>query len=81
MIVPRYTREIPQRFRLEAEKCSQCGYIAFPPRLICPECKSQKFELIKLKPEGTIVTFTIIRIPADQFARQSPFAVAIIETS
>ena len=81
MIVPKYTREIPQRFRLEAEKCHQCGYIAFPPRLICPECKSQKFDLIKLKPEGTILTFTIIRISADQFARQAPFAVAIIETT
>lgn len=80
MIVPKYTREIPQRFRLEAEKCTNCGYIAFPPRIICPECQSQKFELIKLKPEGTILTFTIIRIPADQFARQAPFAIAIIET-
>lgn len=80
MIVPRYTREIPQRYRLEAEKCSQCGYVAFPPRLICPECNAQNFELIKLKPEGKIITFTIIQIAADQFARQAPFAVAIIET-
>jgi uncharacterized OB-fold protein len=62
MIVPRYTREIPQRFRLEADKCTQCGYIAFPPRLICPECQSQKFDLIKLKPEGTIITFTTAQV-------------------
>jgi len=80
MIVPKYTREIPQRYRLETKKCCQCGYVAFPPRLVCPECQSQEFEFIKLKPEGKIITFTIIRIPSDQFSRQAPFAVAIIET-
>lgn len=81
MIVPRYSREIPQRYRLEAEKCNQCGYIAFPPRLICPECKSKEFSMITLKPEGKILTYTIIQIPADQFATQAPFAVGIIETT
>ena len=38
MIVPRYTREIPHRYRLEANKCTKCGFIAFPRRLVCPEC-------------------------------------------
>jgi hypothetical protein len=80
MIVPRYTREIPQRYRLEAGKCEQCGYIAFPPRLICPECGSKSFANIKLKPEGKILTYTIIHVPADQFATQAPFAIGIIET-
>jgi uncharacterized OB-fold protein len=80
MIVPRYTREIPQRFRLEAEKCTGCGYIAFPPRLICPECGEKSFEKITLNPEGKILTYTIIHVAADEFATQTPFPVAIIET-
>ena len=80
MIVPRYTREIPQRYRLEANKCEKCGYIAFPPRIICPECKHKKFSSVNLKPEGTILTFTIIHVAADNFATQTPFAVGIIET-
>jgi len=80
MIVPRYTREIPQRYRLEAEKCTGCGFIAFPPRLICPECGKKSFEKIKLQPEGKILTYTIIHVAADEFATQTPFPVAIIET-
>ena len=28
MITPKYTREIPQRYRLEAGKCAECGYLA-----------------------------------------------------
>ncbi len=81
MIVPRYTREIPQRYRLQAGKCKACGYIAFPPRRVCPECGKREFDTIQLKPEGKILTFTIIRTPSDAFTTQAPFAVGIIETS
>ena len=81
MIVPKYSREIPQRMRLEASKCQECEYIAFPPRLICPACQSQSFSDYVLKPEGKILTYTIIHVAADVFATQTPFAVAIIETS
>lgn len=75
----RYTREIPQRYRLEAQKFDS-GYVTLPRRYIDPETGSRKFEKIKLKGTGKIVTYTIVNIPADTFATQSPFAVAIIET-
>jgi uncharacterized OB-fold protein len=81
MIVPRYSREIPQRMRLEAAKCQQCGYLSFPPRLICPECGNKDFATISLKPEGTIITYTVIHVAADAFATQTPFPVAVIETA
>jgi uncharacterized OB-fold protein len=80
MIVPRYSREIPQRMRLEAAKCRGCGFIAFPPRLVCPQCAGQSFETFRLKAEGKILTYTIIHVAAEAFSTQTPFAVAIIET-
>ena len=80
MIVPRYTREIPQRFRLEAGLCKQCDYLAFPPRLICPKCGHKDFQYSELTPQGKIMTYTIIHVADDDFARETPFAVGIIET-
>jgi uncharacterized OB-fold protein len=80
MIVPKYTREIPQRMRLEAQKCNKCAYIAFPPRRICPSCGAEDFIHIALKPEGKVLTFSIINVAADEFALQVPYVVAIIET-
>jgi uncharacterized OB-fold protein len=80
MIVPRYTREIPQRFRLEAGTCKQCAYLAFPPRLICPKCGHKDFQSIKLKPQGKILTYTIVHVADDDFSIETPFAVGIIET-
>ena len=81
MISPRYAREIPQRYRLEASKCKSCGNISFPPRLICPECKSREFETIRLSDEGKILTYTIIRVASDTFSKITPFAVAVIEVN
>ena len=79
MISPRYHREIPQRYRLEAGKCNNCGYIFFPPRLVCPKCKSKNFTAVQLSREGKILTFTIIRVGPDKFSKQTPYVVAIIE--
>jgi scaffold protein (connect acetoacetyl-CoA thiolase and HMG-CoA synthase) len=79
MISPKYFREIPQRYRLEAGKCKKCGQVYFPLRLICPECKSQQFEILKLNPEGKLLTYTIIRVASDKFSIQAPYAVGIVE--
>jgi len=75
----RYWREIPQRYRLEAAKCKKCGAICFPPRLICPNCKSREFEAIRLAEKGKVITYTIIRVPPQQFVDQAPYAIGIVE--
>jgi uncharacterized OB-fold protein len=75
----RYWREIPQRYRYEANKCSSCGKINFPPRLICPECQGRKFETTKLAEKGKVLTYTIIRVAPQQFVDQAPYAVGIVE--
>ncbi|MGB7295425.1 MAG: Zn-ribbon domain-containing OB-fold protein [Candidatus Aminicenantales bacterium] len=72
-------REIPQRYRLEAGKCKNCGFIAFPPRSVCPRCHSRAFETITLADAGKIVTFTIIRVPPQPFSDQAPYAVGIVD--
>ncbi len=80
MITPKYTREIPQRYRLEAGRCTGCGFIAFPPRLVCPECDSRVFEKISLTPSGTILTYTVVHVAAEEFSTETPLPIAIIET-
>ncbi|MBL7033299.1 MAG: Zn-ribbon domain-containing OB-fold protein [Candidatus Delongbacteria bacterium] len=72
-------REMPQRYRMEAGKCTTCGYIAFPPRSICPECQAREFDTVILPDEGTILTHTVIRVAPSQFTDEAPYAIAIIE--
>ena len=79
MTVPRYWREIPQRYRLEAGRCTKCGLVLYPPRVICPRCKNRSFEKVVLSNEGKIVTYTVIRVPPCQFRDLAPYAVGIVE--
>jgi len=75
----RYTREIPHRYRLEAQKFDD-GYVTLPNRYISPISGSKNYEKITLKGTGTILTYTIVYIAADAFSKQTPFPVAVIET-
>ena len=74
-----YTREIPQRYRLEVAKCDGCGKVHFPPRLVCNECNGRNFTNTVLPKNGKIVTFTNIHVGPPNFSLQEPFVVAIVE--
>lgn len=74
-----YTREIPQRYRLEAGKCAKCGNVYYPPRLVCAGCGGRRFETVTLPHQGKLVTFTVIAIGPSDFANQVPYALGIIE--
>lgn len=65
--------------KLMGVKCRQCGAIRCPPRTICPECFSDKFDWIELKGRGTLLTYTIIHFPPSQFQALAPYAVGIIK--
>lgn len=79
MAVPKFWREIPRYYRLEAGACKQCGKPFIPARLICPDCGGQEFDTVKLSGRGALKTFTIIRIPPEGFNDQAPYAVGIVE--
>ena len=79
MSEPRYWREIPQRYRLEAAKCAKCGKVHFPPRLVCASCGAREFKDYVLPTEGKITTYTVIRVPPAPFKDQAPYAVGIVE--
>lgn len=81
MITARYHRETPQRYRLEAAKCSGCGHVSFPPRIVCPSCGGRKFGTVKLSEDGTLITYTVVRVASDKFSKETPFAVGIVELS
>jgi uncharacterized OB-fold protein len=77
---PRYWREIPARYRLEASKCGGCGKVVYPPRPVCPACRGQGQSRIALSPRGTVVTSTVVRVAPTDLAAEAPYAMALIET-
>jgi uncharacterized OB-fold protein len=77
---PRYWREIPNRFRLEAAKCRGCGKVSYPPRRVCPSCRGRDLETMHLSRRGTVVTSTVVHVAPAEFAMETPYAVAVVET-
>jgi uncharacterized OB-fold protein len=44
--------------RFTTTKCKKCGHVAYPPRIICPECYSEELEYIDLPKKGKVIVFT-----------------------
>lgn len=80
MAVPRFWREIPNRYNLVGARCGNCNKILFPPRYICPFCRRMgKLEPYKLKRQGKVISYTVIHVAAEGFEDQVPYVLAIIE--
>ena len=77
--VPRFWREIPQRYNLVSNKCKTCGWMNFPPRSTCKKCAAHEFENVKLCGEGQIVTYSVIRVAPPGFEQLTPYVVAIVK--
>jgi uncharacterized OB-fold protein len=80
--VPRFWREIPQRYNLIGNKCDECGLIFFPPRESCPECRRKSFGKMvehRLSGKGIVETYTIICEAPEKFEGHTPYSIAIIK--
>ncbi len=80
MGVPRFWREIPNRYNLIGMRCGKCNKVFFPPRYLCPRCRRiGKLEPYKLNGRGKVISYTITHVAPNGFEDQVPYALAIIE--
>jgi scaffold protein (connect acetoacetyl-CoA thiolase and HMG-CoA synthase) len=75
----RVAREFPTRYRLEAARCNDCGTVSFPQRLVCPSCGSREFTAFALRPEGKVVTWTVIHVGPSSHKHEVPYVVAVVD--
>jgi len=84
--VPSWTRTIPQRHRLVAGRCEECGALGFPPSGACPRCGTlDEYDTVELPGTGTVQAVTEIGQGGappeftEQQARSGPYVSAIVE--
>ncbi len=63
--------------RLKGLKCMDCGTITVPPKATCEECSSVNLEVTSLSGEGTVKTFTVIRVAPEGL--EAPYVVVLVE--
>ncbi|HVN95542.1 MAG TPA: zinc ribbon domain-containing protein [Syntrophorhabdaceae bacterium] len=44
--------------RFTTTKCKGCGHVAYPPRVICPECYSEDLEYVDLPTKGKVIVLS-----------------------
>ena len=83
MSVPRYWRQIPERYTLQASRCGVCKRVAYPPRRICPVCRRDsldKMRPVHLAGRARVVHATRVHRPAAGYEDHVPYWIALLET-
>ncbi len=83
--VPSWKRTIPQRHRLVAGRCPECGALSFPPDGACTDCGALvEYEEVELPGTGTVEAVTSIGHGGappefvEQQARSGPYVSAVV---
>ena len=69
---------------LYASKCTKCGNLMVPAKVLCTKCQSVDLELEEIKADGKIAAFTCIGVGTTHFVEKGytmkkPYCVAIVE--
>ena len=77
MDLPRYHRLTSAYYRLEGQRCTDCGAVKFPPRGTCGACSKKTLETYRFSGRGTVYSFAEVAQAPKGF--EAPYTVALVE--
>lgn len=60
-------------------ECSNCHYETMMKIAFCPTCGKQAFQEVEVPDEGTVYSYTTIRVAPPEFISKAPYQVALVE--
>lgn len=79
VITLKYFFERVREGALTGIRCRSCGALAIPPREFCETCHQHDWQPVPLSGEGTITSYTVIRVAPARHAADAPYAVAVVK--
>jgi len=73
-----YSEALKQN-KLLGLKCRSCGAITVPPKMVCRQCASPDMEIVELKGNGKIRTFTTVFVGAEGRESEVPYIIVMVE--
>lgn len=73
----RFLRGIERR-KLMGQRCPGCGKVYIPPRGACARCGLATTDEVEVADKGTVVSFTVVRVPSQNIDVPLPYAAASI---
>ena len=78
MELPRYHRLRGAYYRLEGSACPACGRRFFPPRAVCPSCRTAGLGTVAFSGRGTLYSWSRVVQPPRGFASIAPYDVGMV---
>ena len=75
----RLTDDSGERGALLGMRCRRCGVCVFGPATFCQSCTSPDLEAIELGSEGTLYSYTIVRVPPPGWPGAVPYVLGEVE--
>lgn len=73
----RFLRAIKQG-KMLGQGCEECGRVYFPSRGACPRCAKPTTKEVEIKDTGTVITFSVVRVPSENIQVELPYCAANI---
>jgi uncharacterized OB-fold protein len=64
---------------LRGFKCPNCGLVTATWAFACPRCGHAERAEVPLALAGTVVSFTVLTVPGDEFLNDAPYAYVVVE--
>ena len=64
---------------LTALRCGKCGELAIPPKEFCAACQRREWQPVTLAGDGTIASYTVIRVAPRHHVSEVPYAIAVVK--
>lgn len=75
----RFLTALRDQKKILALRCPKCKGVFVPPRSICDICMKRIDEWIEVGPQGTVVSFTVVRYPEPYLPFPPPFVLALVK--
>jgi uncharacterized OB-fold protein len=62
--------------KIMGQACDSCGRVYVPPRGACARCGVPTSKEVELSDKGTIVTFSVVRVPSSAIQVDLPYVAA-----
>jgi len=62
--------------KMLGQGCAQCGRVYFPSRGSCPRCAKPTTKEVEVKESGTVVTYSVVRVPSENIEVELPYCAA-----
>ena len=67
-----------EKGKIVGQACDGCGKVYIPPRGACGKCGGATSREVELKDTGTVVSFSIVRVPSENISVELPYVGASI---